>query len=519
MRNLQESGDAALSAAELQRRAISGSAWTAIHTLISVPIAFAANAIVARSLDVRGYGHLAFLSASLLLGMTFANFGFSIAVIQRGSRAEAGGRRLEADQLLRRSLTFHTIVELPILVVVVLALTRGDRWWVVVALLTAVVFTTSLSGGALSFTIENRTALAAQLSIALNLALQGASIATALSTRSASAVLAVRTLVPALALGMNVLLLEPRRRRAVLQPRFPKGLGRAFWRYALFSWASALLALLLYSRSEVFLLQLLQKPEALGLFALAFGMSQVITAPADALLHALLPAVAGVLSTWPERALAAFERSMRVSTLISGGIAAAVIPTLAFAVPLIYGSSFSSAAWLFVPLALISTFQSANNPVLAFVNARERGALIFKATGIALVVDVLVAVALIPKLGAWGAVAANVAGQPVGLAWLAVTEPLAMRRGLSGLASLYRTFLLGIGAGLVALVTGSVLEAASASLAAAAAFVAGGALFVTAVRLTRAGLTVQDREALVSAMATPLRPFLSRLLSPITSDS
>src|SRR5919201_4462146 len=194
MPDLQENGTNALPAAELQRRAISGSAWTVIHTLVSVPVAFAANAVVARSLGVSSYGHLAFLTASLALAVTFANFGFSTALVQRGSRAEAGGRRLEADDLLRRSLGFHAVVELPILLVLVLALTRNDPAWVAVALLTAVVFTTCLSGGALSFTIENRTALAAQVSIALNLLVQTASVATALSTRSASAVWAVRTL-------------------------------------------------------------------------------------------------------------------------------------------------------------------------------------------------------------------------------------------------------------------------------------------------------------------------------------
>jgi O-antigen/teichoic acid export membrane protein len=519
MRDPQESREEALSAGELQRRAISGSVWTVIHTLVSVPIAFAANAVVARSFGVACSDPPAFLTAALALGVTFANFGFSTGVIQRGSRAEAGGRRREADELLRRSLGFHTIVELPILVLVAVVLTRGDRWWVVVALVTAAVATTCLSGGALSFTIENRTALAAKLSVALTLAVQGASVTTALSTGSPSAVWAVRALVPALALGVNLLLLEPTRRRAALLPRFPKGLGRAFWHYALFSWASGLLALLVYSRSEVFLLQLLDKREALGLFALAFGLSQFITAPADALLHPLLPAISGIISAWPERALAAFERSTRVSTLICGGIAAAVVPTLVFAVPMIYGSAFTSARWLFVPLALISTFQSATNPVLAFVNARQRGAIIFKATAVALAVDLAVAVTLIPMFGAWGAVAANVLAQPVGIVWLAVTEPLAMERGLRGLARSYRPFLFGIGASIVALGTGSVLEAASAILAPAGAFVAGGALFIAAVRLTRTGLTVQDVDALVGAVAKPIQPYLSWLLRPVTTPS
>jgi O-antigen/teichoic acid export membrane protein len=517
MPDLRDDGTEALPAAELQRRAISGSAWTVIHTLVSVPVAFAANAVVARSLGVSSYGHLAFLTASLALAVTFANFGFSTALVQRGSRAEAGGRRLEADDLLRRSLGFHTVVELPILIVVALALTRSDARWVTVALLTAVVLTTCLSGGALSFTIENRTALAARISIALNLIVQGASVATALATRSASAVWAVRTLIPALALGLNLLLLKHRRRRAAVKPRFPRGLGSAFWRYAIFSWSSGLLALLVYSRSEVFLLQLLHKREALGLFALAFGLSQVLTAPVDAMLHPLLPAVSGLLSAWPERILAAFERSMRVSALIGGALSAAAIPTLVFAVPLIYGASFTSAAWLFVPLALVSIFQSTNNPVIAFANARQRGALIFKSTCAALIVDVIVAVALIPAFGAWGAVAANVAGQPVGLVWLAVTEPLALAHGPAALLRLYLPFLFGSVIGGASLLVGQALQSSSTGLAALTACALGAALYLVSVRITRTGLTIQDRDALVGAMAKPIQPYLSRLLGPLTT--
>jgi O-antigen/teichoic acid export membrane protein len=508
-----------LPAAELQRRAVSGSSWTAIHTLVSLPVAFVANAIVARCLGVSSYGHLAFLTAALALAYTFANLGFSNAVIQEGSKLEVGGRRGDADDLLRRSLGFHAVIELPILLAVALALTRGDPLWEVVALAVAVVLTCLLGGASLSLTIENRTAAAARLAIGVNLALQSASVVTAVLTSSASAVWVVRALVPALALGLNFLLLDRGRRAAALQPRLPSMLGRAFWRYSLFTWASGLIALLVYSRSEIFLLELFHKKEALGLFALAFGLSQVITAPADAMLHALLPAVSGLLSAWPDRALRAFERSTRVSVLLCGLVAAFVIPILVFTIPLIYGGSFTSAAWLFVPLALVSTFQSVNNPVLAFVNARQRGGLILKASTAGLIVDVAVAVALIPPFGAWGAVAANVSGQLIALIWLAATEPLAMTHGPTGLLRLYRPFLFGSAIGGGSLLVGTVLQGSSTALAAASACAIGGGLYVLAVRITRTGLTIEDRDALVGAMAKPIQPHLSRLLGPVTTPS
>jgi O-antigen/teichoic acid export membrane protein len=514
-----ETDQAPLAASELQRRAIAGSVWTVLHLIVSLPLAFVANAVVARSLGVTNYGHLAFLTAAFSLAISLANFGFNTALIQRGSRAEAGGRRNEADELLRRNLGFQLIIEFPILVVVAAALTRGDPWWVVGALGTGVVLTCLLSGAALSITIENRTAGAAKMAMLGTLFVQGATVLAALTTGSASAIWATRTLVSASVAGLAFLLLDPARRATVLKPRPPLGLGKTFWRYAILSWASGMVALLVFSRSEIFLLKAFHQPEALGLFALAFGLSYQVTAPADALLHPLLPAVAGVLSAWPDRALRAFERSTRVSALVCGAIAASLAPALVFAIPLIYGSEFRSAAWFFFPLALVSAFQSVNNPVTAFVNARQRGGLILKANLAALAVDIGIAVALIPDFGAWGAVAANGAGQLVTLGWLAIAEPLASSQGFERLLKLYRPFLVGVLASTVALGAGAALQSLSALLATFVAGFLGFGLYITLIRLFRSGLTTQDRDVLIDAMSMRVRPHIARLLRPITTPN
>ena len=327
----------------------------------------------------------------------------------------------------------------------------------------------------------------------------------------------VRTVVIGGASSLSFLLIDRARRRAALQFNLPRLLGRHFWRFALLNWVSGLVALLVFSRSEIFLLRVFNKPEALGLFALAFGLSQQITAPADAMLHPLIPAVAGVLSAWPERALQTFIRSTRVTSLICGGVAAVVVPALVMAIPLIYGSEFRPVAWLFIPLALVSVFQSVNNPVLAFVNGRERGGLILRAYAAALLVDAGIAVALIPRFGAWAAVAANVVGQLAGILWLAVAEPLARRLGPKGLLRLYVPFILGITTGGVALSVGIMLQEVSAAVALFVVMTLGSAAYITSVRLSSSGLTVQDRDALLGALALRARPYVARLLHPVTT--
>jgi O-antigen/teichoic acid export membrane protein len=508
-----------LDASTLQRRAISGSLWTGVHTLVSVPIAFAANAVVARALGVTDYGQLAFLTATLTLAMQFANFGFSPALIQWGSAAEARGLRTAADSLLRRSLGFHTMIELPILATLAIILTRDNSWWIAGMLLVAVSVACVFSGAVLSVTIENRTAANAKLAIVTNLVIQSASVIVALVTGSAVAVWATRTAVSAFGVALILVVLTRSRRSTVLRPALPRGFGAGFWRFASVTWIAGVIALLVFSRSEVFLLKAFHKDQALGVFALAFGLSQQLTAPADSMLLALMPAVAGVLSAWPERAAAAFERATRVSALACGALTVAVVPTLVFLLPLIYGHAFHSAAWLLVPLALVSCFQSVNNAVTAFVNARRRAGVILTANSAALAVNVVVAIALIPRFGAWGAVAANVTGQLVAILALARSEPLIRDRSLATLIRAYRPFLLSLGVIAVVLPVCALLLQWSGVIAAIAACGLASSAYIVALRLSNSGLTVGDRDALIGSVSEQARPHVVRLLKPVTAST
>ena len=63
-----------------------------------------------------------------------------------------------------------------------------------------------------------------------------------------------------------------------------------------------------------------------GLFALAFGLSQQITAPIDALLNPLWPAVAGVVEVHPEKAARTLLRATRVSAVLAAGLVAVYRP-------------------------------------------------------------------------------------------------------------------------------------------------------------------------------------------------
>ena len=63
---------------------------------------------------------------------------------------------------------------------------------------------------------------------------------------------------------------------------------------------------------------------------------------------------------------------------------------------------------------------------------------------------------------------------------------------------------------------GNALQSSSTGLALAGCAI-GACVYVLIVRLTRTGLTIEDRDALVGATAKPIQPYLSRLLGPVTT--
>lgn len=412
-------GEGVLTAGTLERHAVHGALWTAMHTMTSMPLAFAANAIVARVLGAADYGQLAVLTLVMSVAVQLTNMGVSDGVSQWGAAAHARGQRREVDSLLRRSLGFHLAVQLPFLVLVVLLLARDAPPVVTAALLMSVVIPASLGSAALAITIENKTAGAAKLSMVSNLIVQVGIALVAVATHAPNHVWATRSIAGSLLLPANFLLLDRARRRIALKPALPRHMPSGFWRFAIFTSIGGIVGMLVFSRSELVLLQALDTATAAGLFALAFGLAQQVTAPVDAMLGPLTPAVAGIAAAHPERSTDAVLRATRVGALLSAAIVCIASPGIYFLIPAIYGSTFEPAAPLFLILAGISCLQSLINPLLAMARARLRGGYLLRLNIQALAVDVLLAVSLIPVLGVYGALAANAAGQ------LAVLLPLA----------------------------------------------------------------------------------------------
>lgn len=504
----------AVDRAELQRLAVSGSLWTATHVLISLPVAFAANAIVARILGVSDYGRLAFLTALLFTLGAVLNLGTSGATIQFGAAAQAQGRTDDVNVLMRKTLTLQ-LLQAPLLVAVTIVVLQGSASYLVAAAVIGIAASLLLGTCSLALTVESRTGVAARLAMVSNVLIQVAVVAAAIAFHSAAGVWAVRTSVAGLVVGLCLIPLATQRRRACLRPALPRHFPEGYWRFALSVGSATLIATLVFSRSEILLLQWLSTPASVGLFALAFGIAIHLTSLAGVLLGPLIPTIAGLVATEPSATVRAYRRVLGASSLFVGFLTAVVLPPVYVLVPLIYGQQFADVSSLLLGLSLAALLNMLANPTYAFVAARGQGFRLLRLYGIALVVNVFCAVPLILLWDAWGAVIANAAGSIVASVLLVSNELRSQKVGWAVVVAPLRVWLasVAIAGAVIAMSFASPMPALpTAGVATLIAFLG----WVVSLRVVRGGLDDADLRAIAGALprraSRTIDPWLRRLI-------
>lgn len=503
-----------LAGGELQDRAVRGAAWTMLHTVVSVPIAFAVNLLLARVLAPEGYGRLAFLTTLVGIVGAVLSLGLTAGLVQFGAKAHAAGRPGDVRRMLSASQGFRLLVAAPVLTVLVVLLVDVPLPLLLLAIAFGVWVPAALDGALAALFIENRTATGAQIAMLSNLVVQAGVVVAILWIGTADGVWATRVVLTAIGIGLAVAAV-PLYRRAVLRPRLPRGWPPGFWRFALPTGLAALIGELALSRTEVLYLTWLSTPQAVGLFALAFGVAGHVFAPAHALTGPLLPAISGLREVEPGRVHEAFGRTMRATTTVVALLSAAAVPALATLVPLLYGEEYADAAAAVLVLGVVGGLVVASGPLTAFVLSRLSGRVVLRASLTALVVDVVVALALIPLIGLWGAVASNAAAGVTQVLVLLRSERLDL--GLGRLAALAHLGPALLGAAACVAGWGSVhlldaptlLEAVLASLVALALLLGG-------LRITGAGIDDADRDAVLRVLPARTQGPARRLLATVT---
>jgi len=490
--------------AELQQRAMAGTVWTSIHSVISAPVNLVANLIVARSLGPTGFGLVALLSLIYLLAVTVSEAGFNGAVNLWGAAEYAHGRETETDELLRKGVGWQILVETPFAGIVMAAIVWHHGLAIVGLTLFGVAMNTVFCGPGFAIYIENRTAQLARWAIPSNLLLQASIISVAIVTRNPVEVWLARLIVGGALTLVYLIPLSPKRRRASLQPMWPRRLPDGMWRFIFYRTMSTLVGQLSSTRSEILILAVFGDRTAIGIFALAYGLASQLTAPVDAVLGPLSPASAALVATSPHRAEAAFLRAMRFTSALSGVLEAVALSALTMLVPLFYGAKFHGTELLLVPLGVASCLQSMLNPVTSFVSARRQAGLTLKANSIALVADLGLACVLVPFMGVWGAVIANIVGSLANFPFLVSYLLRCTATPFQRFFDSTRTWWVALVA-VAAAVGGATALGGSALVRTAVATAVGGGVFVLGVRLWRAGFGEDDRSALQSALPRPLR--------------
>ena len=494
----------AMSREGLQERAVRGAVWTVIHTFIAIPVAFLVNLLMARVLGAADYGRLAFLTALMEVVSRMLTAGFGSAVIQFGAKAHAAGRTAAVSRLLSQSQGFRLLVVMPALSLVVLLFADVPPSVIAIAIVFGIAVPAALDGAVACLTIENKTADGAKIALVTSLATQVAVVLVVLLVGTPDAVWTIRLIVSGVAVALCLVPISAAYRRAVLRPALPRGMPIGFWRYAVPVGLASVIGGLVMSRSEIFFMNWLAAPAAVGVFALAFGLAGHVFAPAQAFVGPLVPAISGLLEVDAQAVRPAFRRVLRAGATVVGLVEAVAVVPLAVLVPVLYGPEFAEAGPVVVALGVSAGFVTVASPVVAFVSARLSAGEMLRATSVALVVDVALALSLIPTLGVWGAVIANVAGSMTSLLLLTRSE----LRGLGITVSLAVRDALPCFVG--AALAGGLMVAAAAVpgnewLRALGAAAVGGLLYVAILRVSRSGLTVPDADAIIRVLPRPAR--------------
>ena len=209
--------------------------------------------------------------------------------------------------------------------------------------------------------------------------------------------------------------------------------------------------------------------------------------------------------------------SVQASATIVALLVAGALPAFAALVPTIYGQDYTGVPQVMLALGIAGGFLIFSGPVQAFVQARLSGVRLLWVNLVALVVNIALALSLIPILGVWGAVIANIgaaatqlgillAGEirTLGVTWAATAHSLlpAAVGAAACLGSWFATQALGWGAAPTAVAAGTL----------------GLVLVILGLRATRSGLDETDAQAiqgsLPSRLSTLTRPLLRLCTQP-----
>ncbi|HEX2440700.1 MAG TPA: polysaccharide biosynthesis C-terminal domain-containing protein [Methylomirabilota bacterium] len=459
----------------------------ALSMLISV--------LTARYLRPDAMGRYAFLVWLAGLLAVVLSLGLPTTLIRYVAEALGAGRPATAGALLRLVVRWQLVLVVAAITVIAIAtgLLPGD--WRLPLLLTTLSVPSLVLNGSVGGFLSGLQVFGWQalLSVAMLGLLAGLFVLVAALDGGLSGLMLAHALANAAGLLVLVWLARREGRRRGALP----GTGSLATetrtdvvRYARSASVLVVLDAVVWQRTEVALLQALAPAAQIAFYALAFGIASQagrIPAQASTLLFPSFPELVGAGRAAELAGLHA--TAMRYLVLLGAPLSIGLAVTAPAIIRVLYGPAYDEAAPVLAALALGSLVAFASGASPAVLHATKRQQWLVRQGVLAAVVDLLLALLLIPLAGALGAALASLGAQAVGSV-LAIRAAVRIAGAGVPLGALVRITAAALAMGAVAAVPVWTLGAAPGLVA---AVLLGAATYPLALRVVRA-LSVEDLE-------------------------
>lgn len=461
-----------------------GSAWSFASRILPQLYVLIVSVVAARFLGPAGMGRQSFIAFVALSVTTLFSGGLSVALMRYVGEAFGRERAGEAAGLIAwgwRLSAAGAALGGGLLVAVALAGSDPRGAWIFAAAAAAFAILHTIPSAALTGAQRWRDASIVGL-ITGTLAVPGMVVVLA-AGGGITGMFVVEAAVAAANLVFTAILARRAFRLLAAKPVKVPELRRETRQFALWSTLGVVLTLIVFRRSEFFFLDRFSSDPEIAIYSIAFAAIYAISLLPEALAAALFPAFATLFGAGAtERLRSGFRRGVRLLTTITIPITAFVIALGPEALVLVYGDEYEGTGDVLRLMAIGLPLLPLMNVSNALLVGMGRAKPLLVAGAVAAVVNVALALVLIPKHDAVGAALANTGAQTVVAIGLLVYASRLVHAFPIDLGAVLRASVAAVPAGLVAWVLVSELPEIVGLLAG----LAGGVLvFAVVARFAR----------------------------------
>jgi O-antigen/teichoic acid export membrane protein len=188
-----------------------------------------------------------------------------------------------------------------------------------------------------------------------------------------------------------------------VQKEVQKSLRRRCLKYAVYTWAAALVSAMVWSRIEIFFLNQYCGAHMVAMFTVGMSLSSLATQGPLLLTGPLMPHFANLVGTGNQRALCStYANSTRLLAAMLLPLCFGLVSITPALLPLLYGRSFAPA----VPTAMVLIACSALSVATvgsSLIYGMERSSFIAAGGAVGAALSLLSCILVIPRWGTWGA--------------------------------------------------------------------------------------------------------------------